>query len=188
MLTRKHPNPITTKHINKLNKSIIFNKSRIKELNKIKNNSKKCLKYEKYLNKRRQSKANFYYDVIKRKITDLHWKLSNYLASNYETVIIGKFSTKSMCEQDTVVDMVKRVGSLMKHYNFRSKLVYKCLSLGTKILVSSEKYTTKMCSMCGHYNDQVKGEKDINCNGCKKKYPRDAYSARGILINNIDIN
>ena len=83
--------------------------------------------------------------------------------------------------------MIKRVGTMLRHCDFRSKLVYKCLSYETKILVSSEKYTTKMCSMCGHYNANIKGEDEIYCNGCKMKYPRDIFSARGIAINNLQM-
>ena len=139
------------------------------------------------MNKRNEWKGNFYYDKIKRKVTELHWKTANDLAKNYDNVIIGKFSTKSMCESDNICKMVKRVGSLMRHYDFRTKLVYKCLTNKTKILVSSEKYTTKMCSICGYYNEEIKGEKEIDCGGCKRKYSRDGYAARGIVINNLKI-
>jgi len=187
ILKNKRYNEITDKNIKRLERQINFNEERIKNLKKINGNDKKKEMYEKNMNKRKEWKGNFYYDKIKRKVTELHWKTANDLAKNYENVIIGRFSMKSICEKDDVCEMVKRVGTLMRHYDFRTKLVYKCLTNKTKILVSSEKYTTKMCSICGHYNDKIKGEKEINCEGCKKKYPRDGYAARGIVINNLKI-
>ena len=43
--------------------------------------------YEKYLNLRKKSKSNFYYDKIKRKINEFHWKVAHDLSKNYKTVI-----------------------------------------------------------------------------------------------------
>ena len=51
--------------------------------------------------------------------------------------------------------------------------------------VSDEKFTTKVCTFCGNYDKNIKGEKEINCKKCLKKYPRDTYSARNILIKNL---
>lgn len=165
--------------------SSYFNNSRISKLEKINNNIKQKNKYELYLNNRKKNKANFYYDVIKRKINEMHWKTCNFLAKNYNTVLIGKFSSKSASQGENLNDMVKRVGTIMRHYNFRERLVYKCLSFGTNIIVSDEKYTTKMCSLCGHYNAHIKSEKEIKCEGCLISYPRDKYSARTILMKNL---
>lgn len=187
-LQNKQKHEKTTKHLNKLISLVDMNENRIERLNEIKTNKKEKNKYEKYLNVRKKTKSKFYYDKIKRKINEFHWKTAHNLATNYEIVIIGKMSMKSICEQEDFPDMPKRVGTLMRHYDFRSKLVYKCLSYGTKILVSNEKYTTKMCSLCGHYNETIKGEKVIHCNGCNKKYPRDIFSARGIAIKNLKLD
>jgi hypothetical protein len=69
--------------------------------------NKEKAKYEKYLNIIRHSKANYYYNIIKRKIDDLHWKTASELAKNYKMVIISKFSMKSVCEENKVVDIVE---------------------------------------------------------------------------------
>jgi transposase len=183
LLYLKENNPKTEKNINKLNRLIYFNLTRIEKLDNM--DDKEKAKYKKYLNIIRHSKANYYYNIIKRKIDDLHWKTASELAKNYKMVIISKFSMKSVCEENKVVDMVKRVGTIMRHHDFRSKLVYKCLEKGTKIMVSEEKYTTKTCSICGHYNEKIIGEKEIECEGCKRKYPRDKFSARGLVIKNL---
>jgi hypothetical protein len=183
LLYLKEKNAKSEKNIKKLNDSIYFNLGRIEKLENL--NQKDKQKYEKYLNIIRHSKANYYYNIIKRKIDDLHWKTASELANNYKIVILSQFSMKSVCEQDKVTDMVKRIGTIMRHFDFRSKLVYKCLEKGTKIKVSEEKYTTKTCSICGHYNETIKSEKDINCKGCERIYPRDKFSARGLIIKNL---
>ena len=92
---------------------------------------------------------------------------------------------KNASQSETLCAMVKRIGTVMRHYNFRERLVYKCLTTNTKIIVSDEKFTTKVCTFCGNYDKNIKGEKEINCKNCLKKYPRDTYSARNILIKNL---
>jgi len=185
MLEAKPYNKITKKHIIKLNNQTKYNENRIKKLEIINNNIKNKNEYEKYMSKRRHDKANYYYKIIHRKVTEAHWKIAIDLAKNYEIVIIGKINMKSICQNEELAPMVKRVGALLRHYEFRSKLEYICLSYGTKFIASNEKYTTKMCSVCGHYNTHVKGEKLITCKGCGRTYLRDNYSARGITISNL---
>jgi len=170
---------------NKLNNYIYYNLERITKLEKINLNEKQKIKYEIYLNHNRHNKANYYYNVISRKIDELHWKLCNFLIKNYETIVIGKFSSKNASQGENLCAMVKRIGTVMRHYNFRERLVYKCLTNNVKIIVSDEKFTTKVCTFCGNYDKDIKGEKEINCKKCLKKYPRDAYSARNILIKNL---
>ena len=50
----------------------------------------------------------------------------------------------------------------------------------TKIIVSDEKYTTKLCSFGGHYNDWIKAEKKIKCKGYNKEYDSNMNASRGI--------
>ena len=76
----------------------------------------------------------------------------------------------------------KRVIQSLSHYNFREKLVYKCLSKTRKIIIQEEKYTTKMCSCCGYYNEWIKGEKIIKCKGCSKEYDRDGGASQNIYM------
>lgn len=169
----------------KINNNIYHNLERITKLEKLNLNEKQKTKYEMYLNYNRHNKANYYYNIISRKINELHWKLCNFLVKNYELVVIGKFSSKNASQGDNLCATVKRIGILMRHYNFRERLVYKCLTNNVKIIVSDEKFTTKVCTFCGNYDKDIKGEKEINCKKCFKKYPRDAYSARNILIKNL---
>ena len=169
----------------KLLKCIKFNEQRIEKLTKINENPKKKEKYEKYMRYRKENKSKKYYEIINRKVKEMHWKIARELGSNYETIIIGKLSIHSIVQQDNLDSMTKRVGQLMNHYKFRERLVYKCRTLGSEVIVREESYTTKTCPKCGHFNDWIKAEKFIECESCKKKYDRDGGGATNILIKSL---
>ncbi len=116
----------------------------------------------------------------------MQWKICKLLATKYENVILGEIRIQNICQKEDVDEMTKRVGSILGHYKFREKLVYKCLTYGTKVYIVPEKYTTKMCNICGTWNEYVKYEKIIECVGCKKRYMRDGYAARGMIIINME--
>jgi len=100
-------------------------------------------------------------------------------------LLLVNLAQKNVCQGENLCAMVKRICTVMRHYNFRERLVYKCLTNNTKIIISDEKFTTKVCTSCGYYNKDIKGEKEINCKNCLKQYPRDIGSARNILIKNL---
>jgi IS605 OrfB family transposase len=79
----------------------------------------------------------------------MHWKIARDLSLNYETIIIGKINSQSIQKEGKITGGTKRLLQVMSHYSFREKLVFKCLTLGSKIIVQNEKYTTKFCSNCG---------------------------------------
>ena len=166
----------------KLDRWIKFNEQRILRLENINKNPKKKEKYEKYMKYRKINKANKYYDIINRKVKEMHWKIAHELATNYEIIVIGKLSIKSIVQQEDMNEMVKRVGQLMNHYKFRERLVYKALSYGRKIIVQEESYTTKTCPFCNHYNEWITNEKIIGCEKCYKIYDRDCGGALNITL------
>ena len=45
-----------------------------------------------------------------------------------------------------------------------------------------ENYTSKMCSNCSHYNDDLGDNKIYNCNKCFKIIDRDVNAARNIYL------
>ena len=47
----------------------------------------------------------------------------------------------------------------MRMSKFRQRLEYKCLINGIKIEIVNEAYTSKVCSKCGNYKKELKGEK-----------------------------
>ena len=97
---------------------------------------KKAINKRKHLLKHEKDIANYLYN--------LHWQVVSYITSNYNHILLGDYSTKSMVESD-VNKMDKRIGSNLKFYQFRQKLVYKCILSGCKFALIDEYNTTKAC-------------------------------------------
>jgi len=77
-------------------------KRKLKAIDKINDNNSIPKKEKDKLINRTEEK-------IKNKVNDYHWKIVNYLSSNYSHILIGNFSTKRMGEGD-VNKMLKRIG------------------------------------------------------------------------------
>jgi len=136
---------------------------------KIKNKRRKLLKREKKLN-----------DYI----NNMHWQTINYLTNNYNHILLGNYSTKSMVENKDVNKMNKRIGSTLRFYQLREKLKYKCILKSCNLGIIDEYNTTKACSNCSTLND-IGSSKEYNCKNCNKKYPRDINSSKNILLRGI---
>mgnify|MGYP002130674825 CR=1 FL=1 len=65
---------------------------------------------------------------------------------------------------------------------FRQRLEYKCLVNGIKIEIINESSTSKMCSKCGNYKKELKGEKDYKCKVCNVTRDRDLNSATNMIL------
>jgi len=147
-------------------------KKKLIKMDKIKKS--KEVKYKrKYLLKHEKDIANY--------INDMHWQIISYLTNNYNHILLGNYSTKSMVESSNTTKMNKRIGSTLKFYQFRQKLIYKCLLKGCKLNIVDEFNTTKSCSNCSKLND-IGSSKEYLCKGCKNKYPRDINSCKNILL------
>lgn len=147
-------------------------KKKLIKMDKIK--ASKDLKYKrKYLLKHEKDIANY--------INDVQWKIVSYLTDNYNHILLGNYSTKSMVESDKTTKMNKRIGSTLKFYQFRQKLTYKCLLKGCKLSIVDEFNTTKSCSNCSKVNE-IGSSKEYLCKGCKNIYPRDINSCKNILL------
>lgn len=121
---------------------------------------------------------------IKNKVNDYHWKIINYLVNNYGHIIIGNFSTKSMCETD-IGPIIKRVGSNLRFYVFKQRLQYKCYLNGIKYTEIDEYCTSKCCSNCGNFKKNLGPNKTYNCIKCKLVIDRDINAAKNILMKTI---
>lgn len=179
-LTKKEYNEHYRKRITNIIRMINFNEKRIEKLTKINENDKNKEKYEKYLYYRRKKKSDFYNKKIKYKVEDLHWQIAKELAENYETIIIGKIDTRSILMQHGLSNSTNRVLQSLSHYSFREKLVYKCLTYDRNVIIQIERYTTKMCCICGNYDEKITGEKEIKCKKCGNKFDRDGGSAQNM--------
>ena len=133
---------------------------------KIKNKRKHLLKHEKKL-------SNY--------VNNLHWQTVNYLTSNYSHILLGNYSTKNMVESDKTNKMNKRIGSSLKFYQFREKLIYKSIIKDCKFNLVDEYNTTKACSHCSTLNN-IGGSRIYNCKQCLQLYTRDTNSCKNILL------
>ena len=78
--------------------------------------------------------------------------------------------------------MTKRIGYKLSFYKFRQRLEYKCSAKKVEYKLVDEKYTSKICSVCGNLNETLGSSKIFNCIKCKVIMDRDINGARGILI------
>lgn len=138
--------------------------------------------------KNKQNKK--YYRKISNIVDETHWKVINYLTSKFKRIYIGKFSIQDVIsnKKSVLTPMGKRVGQMMKHYQFRQRLINKCRTMGIICVEVDERYTSKTCSNCGNYKDDLGGKKLYNCEECEKRIDRDINGCRCILMKNIELS
>jgi putative transposase len=152
-------------------------KSKIKKLNKMKKNKdipKKVInKNEKTINRK-----------IYNKVDELHWKTINFLTANFNNILLGDMSAKSIVKRSSsCLSSEMKIACLRtRFYEFKQRLVYKCNLTKTNFMIVDESYTSKICSNCGNYNDKLKGEKTYNCENCQLSIDRDINACRNIMI------
>ena len=126
-----------------------------------------------------------WYNKIKNKITDFHWKTVNLLTNNFHHILIGNFSTKKCGENKNVNKITKRIGNQLNMFKFKQKLKYKCTTRNVKYLEVNEAFTSKCCNRCGNYKEDLTSTRKYNCLSCGLKIHRDINGAINILINSI---
>ena len=124
--------------------------------------------------------------ILKNKIDELHHKTCNYLCSRYKCIVIGKLSTKNTNRRDSSVlsSKTKNILQMLSHYTFRGRLKSKCEEYNIKYVEVDESYTSKVCSKCGFYKNDLGSNKRYNCNKCNINIDRDYNACRNILIKN----
>ena len=150
-----------------INKKIIIKKLLL-EKNNIKNR-KLLLK----INKR-----------IKGFIEELHWKTIKFLTDNYKNILIGDLSTKGIvCNNTSVLAKKnKELAYAFSFYEFKQRLEYKCKTKKCLYIKVDEYYTSKTCSKCSNYNENLGSSKIFNCKFCNSTFDRDVNSCRNMII------
>jgi len=150
---------------------------KLKLIDKINNNND----MKEYIKKKT---INSIEEKIKNKINDYHWKIIDYLTSNYKHILIGNFSTKKFGEQN-MNKMLKRIASRYRFYVFKERLKYKCYLKGVKYSEIDEYCTSKCCSSCGNFKKDLGSSKIYNCIKCGLIIGRDLSSSKNIFMNGI---
>ena len=149
-------------------------RKRLNKMDKIKKQKRSKVKNKrKYLLKHEKKLSNY--------VNNLHWQIANYLTSNYSHILLGNYSTKNMVESNKSNKMNKRIGSSLKFYQFRQKLIYKSIIKDCKFSLVDEYNTTKSCSNCSTLNN-IGSSREYNCKQCLQLYTRDTNSCKNILL------
>ncbi len=97
---------------------------------------------------------------------------------------MGVMNTQSIVSNDNntqLYSMNKRILSMMKHYRFRQRLENKCEAKYVHYAEVDEKFTSKLCIVCGSYKNQ--GDSEIyKCLECGLIIDRDVVGSSGILL------
>jgi len=154
--------------------------NKIKRLNNIKNNPK-------ISNKIKKKNEKLINRKIYNKVDDLHWKTIKYLTNNFDNILLGDMSAKSIVRKNnSILSEEMKVACLRtRFYEFQQRLQFKCMMTKTNYQLIDENYTSKICSLCGNYNKNLKGEKIYNCKSCKKSIDRDINGCRNIMIKSL---
>ena len=121
------------------------------------------------------------YEKISNKIKDLHWKSSNYLCKNYNTICIGKLNTRSIVNNNksNINDITKRLLYSLSHYKFRMILKIQCEKYNCNYKEVNEYETSKRCHICKKINN-VGSSKIYKCEECKIELDRDINASINI--------
>lgn len=125
---------------------------------------------------------------LKRKIKnlqkELHDKTSNWLTSNYKSIVIPRFESKKMINKENRNINTKTVRNMttLGHGLFLEKLKAKAIQNKTTIVVVDEIDTTKTCGKCNNKNNKIKSLSEWKCEKCKWQHDRDGNAARNILF------
>jgi len=124
------------------------------------------------------------YKRIKNKVEDLHWKTIFYLDKLGQTILYPVFHVKQMLMQDKFPDNIKRVMSSLSFYQFKNRLKNK---LGKRVVIVSEKLSSKTCCNCNNINNELGSSTVYSCKQCNLSIPRDWNGSVNILKMNIEL-
>lgn len=116
-------------------------------------------------------------------IDDLQKSVSKYMCENYSMIVIPKLDFHSM---KRLSKHQKSIAALLSHCRFvdvlmeTSKRYQNC-----KVFVTTEEYTSKTCSRCGHLHMKLGASKVFDCPACKSKMDRDENAVYNILMKTI---
>lgn len=113
---------------------------------------------------------------------DMHWKIIAFLVRNYNTIVIGEISTRSILKSKNVPKAVKRALVCISHYLFRMRLKFKCDQYRCKFDSVDEFLTSKSCSKCDAIKWDLGDSKVFVCPNteCGNVMDRDCNAADNI--------
>ena len=96
----------------------------------------------------------------------MRWKIADYITSNYSHIVVGKISTKEICEKNELNDLSKATINILSLYELRKTIKYYALRKGCKYMEVDEPYTTIACGKCTNIHKNLKNKKIYECIKC----------------------
>jgi putative transposase len=125
---------------------------------------------------------------IQHLVDEIHWKTINYCLK-YDNIILPEFRVSQMTKRSkrklskrSVKEML-----LLKHYQFRQRLIDRVKSTDKHLWIVNESYTSKTCSNCGCIHTKLGGNKTFDCPNCGVVLDRDVNGARNIFLKHCNI-
>lgn len=127
-------------------------------------------------------------------VSEMHWKVGNFLVTRYDRIVIPPFESARMSRRyEASRQRWRRIGKKttrqmlrLRHYAFRTRLLYLAGLHGVQVDVMTEEYTSKTCTNCGHLHMTLGSNKVYRCSGCGVVYDRDLGGSRNQLLKNME--
>ncbi len=147
----------------------------VEKIEYIVNTDRKNKNYKKCENRLREKLAN--------KIKDMHNKVCSFLCNNFEVILVGNLSTKSVTSKSKHLQKKTKKNLLaLSHFAFKQKLMSKAEEYANEVKIVDESYTSKTCGGCGDLSETLGAKRHFKCNTCPFSCDRDINAARNILI------
>lgn len=179
-----NPSKVITKRLEEISRldSLVHTKKNIKVKGKIKEITVKVKGVRhrtRYNLKKRIRKERI---RVKNLIKDLHKTVAKYLCENFSTILIPKLNFHKLGLRERKKELAQRIS----HCSFVDNLINKSKQYrNCKVVVVKEDYTSKMCSCCGSYNNELGPKKEFICPSCKVEIDRDMNAVYNILMKNL---
>jgi putative transposase len=117
---------------------------------------------------------------MKNVVTDMQYRISDYLVKNFDLILLPTFRTKDMVAREGRKIRKKSVRNMldMRHFSFQQILVWMSRKHGKHVVLVNEAYTSK--TMPDGSIREINGAETIVFGD--KKIDRDIHGARNILI------
>lgn len=121
---------------------------------------------------------------IRNLVDECHKQAANWLTKNYQTILLPKFETSQMTNKTKRKINTKTARNMLTwaHYRFKQILKNKAELSGCQVIDTTEEFTSKTCTKCGHVHTKLGGSKVFKCPHCGHKLLRDFNGALGILL------
>jgi putative transposase len=119
-------------------------------------------------------------------MTNAHYDAANFLLERYDVIIQPVLQVSKLVQRKTRAIQSKTVRSMLtwSHYLFRERLKSAATRYaGRHVIESREPGTSKTCTNCGHWKQDLKvSDKVYHCSRCKIRVCRQLAGARNNLF------